>query len=214
MRNDLTSPAAVAPRTARGCLAIALLGMTALSLAQAPSSRLKVERPAQEIPAAETGIASVYSSDLEGELTASGQRYAPDRLTAAHRTLPLGTRLRVTDPATGKSVRVVVNDRWGGGPGRVVNLSLRAAEDIGLGSYGQLTVQVEVEKLGDGSVEPPEDEPVFREPLAPRLESATNDPAGRTRRCENEAEILGLRDQWRENHVRTCLLRKPAPPKR
>jgi rare lipoprotein A len=187
---------------------------TGAALAQTPPERLKVERPVQEIPAAETGIASVYSDDLEGELTASGQRYDGDRLTAAHRTLPLGTRLKVTDPATGTTVRVVVNDRWGGGPGRVVNLSRRAAVEIGLGTYGQLTVRVEVERLGDGSVDPPEDDPVFREPLVPRLEATSNDPAGRTRRCENEAEILGLRDQWRDNHIRTCLLRKPAPPKR
>jgi rare lipoprotein A (peptidoglycan hydrolase) len=107
-----------------------------------------------------------------------------------------------------------VNDRWGGGPGRVVNLSRRAAEDIGLGSYGQLTVTVEVERLGDGSVDPPEDAPVFREPLAPRIEATSDDLAGRTRRCENEAEILGLSDQWRDNHVRTCLARKPVQRKR
>jgi rare lipoprotein A len=192
---------------------VALIAAPA-AFAETPPARLKVERPVQEIPAPETGIASVYAADLEGQLTASGQRYDPGRLTAAHRTLPLGTRIRVTDPATGTTVRVVVNDRWGGGPGRVVNLSLRAAEDIGLGGYGQLTVRVEVEKLGDGSVDPPEDERVFREPLVPRLEATSNDPAGRARRCENEAEILGLRDQWRDNHIRTCLLRKPAPPKR
>ena len=203
----------MSPGGPRLFVAIATLA-TSAALAQTPPARLKVERPVQEIPAAETGIASVYSDDLEGELTASGQRYDGDRMTAAHRTLPLGTRLKVTDPATGTSVRVVVNDRWGGGPGRVVNLSRRAAVEIGLGTYGQLTVRVEVERLGDGSVDPPEDEPVFREPLVPRLEATSNDPAGRARRCENEAEILGLSDQWRDNHIRTCLLRKPAPPKR
>jgi rare lipoprotein A len=189
--------------------ATVLIAASAPAFAQTTPARPKIERPVVEVPAPETGIASVYAGDLEGQLTASGQRYNPDRLTAAHRTLPLGTRIRVTDPATGTSVRVVVNDRWGGGPGRVVNLSLRAAEEIGLGSYGQLTVRVEVEKLGDGSVDPPEDEPVFREPLVPRLEATSDDPAGRTRRCENEAEILGLTDKWRENHIRTCLARKP-----
>lgn len=193
---------------------LAVVVAPAIAFAQAAATKPKIERPVQEIPGPETGIASVYSGDLEGQLTASGQRYDSNRMTAAHRTLPLGTRIKVTDPATGTSVRVVVNDRWGGGPGRVVNLSRRAAEEVGLGSYGQLTVLVEVERLGDGSVDPPEDEPVFREPLVPRLEATSNDPAGRTQRCENEAEILGLRDQWRENHVRTCLLRKPAPPRR
>ena len=191
-------------------LATILIAASVPALAQTSTARPKVERSVAEVPASETGIASVYSGDLEGQLTASGQRYDSNRLTAAHRTLPLGTRIRVTDPATGTTVRVVVNDRWGGGPGRVVNLSRRAAEEIGLGSYGQLTVMVEVERLGDGGVDPPEDEPVFREPLAPRIEATSNDLAGRTQRCENEAEILGLRDQWRENHVRTCLARKPA----
>jgi rare lipoprotein A len=189
---------------------VAVLVVPSAALAQTTPARPKVERPVAEIPGPETGIASVYAGDLEGQLTASGQRYDANRMTAAHRTLPFGTRIKVTDPATGTSVRVVVNDRWGGGPGRVVNLSRRAAEEVGLGSYGQLTVLVEVERLGDGAVDPPEDEPVFREPLVPRLEATSNDPAGRTRRCENEAEILGLRDQWRDNHVRTCLLRKPT----
>jgi rare lipoprotein A len=185
-----------------------------VALAQTGSARMKIERPASEMPGVETGIASVYAADLEGQLTASGQRYDSNRLTAAHRTLPLGTRIRVTDPATGMSVRVVVNDRWGGGPGRVVNLSRRAAEELRLGSYGQLTVRLEVEKLGDGSVDPPEDEPVFREPLVPRIESTSDDPTGRTQRCENEAEILGLRDQWRDNHIRVCLARQPKKPAR
>ena len=203
--------AGLSPASLRRLVAAVAIAAAPPALAQTGATKVKIERPAQEIPAADTGIASVYSSDLEGQLTASGQRYDGNRLTAAHRTLPLGTRIRVTDPATGTSVRVVVNDRWGGGPGRVVNLSRRAAEEIGLGSYGQLTVTVEVERLGDGSVDPPEDEPVFREPLAPRIEATSNDLAGRTQRCENEAEILGLRDQWRDNHVRTCLARKPAP---
>ncbi len=193
---------------ARRLLATVLLAAAPLALAQAPPARLKVEWPTQEVPAAEAGIASVYAADLEGKLTASGQRYDPGRLTAAHRTLPLGTRVRVTDPATGASVRVVINDRWGGGSGRVVDPSLRAAEQIGLGSHGQLDVRLEVNKLGDGAVDPPEDEPVFREPLVPWIESTSNDPAGRTQRCENEAEIPGLRDRRRENHVRICLARQ------
>jgi rare lipoprotein A len=184
------------------------LAAAAVILAAAPPAL--AQRAAPSPPAPETGIASVYSADLEGQLTASGQRYVPNRMTAAHRTLPLGTRIRVTDPATGRFVRVLVNDRWGGGPGRVVNLSGRAAEELGIGSFGQLTVRVEVERLGDGEVDPPEDEQVFREPLVPRLESTTDDAAGRAQRCENEAEILGLRDQWRDLHVRNCLARKPA----
>ena len=187
----------------RGLVVAALLCAATPALAQP-------QRAEASVPPAETGIASVYSADLEGQLTASGRRYDPNRLTAAHRTLPFGTRVRVTDPASGKTVRVTVTDRWGGGPGRVVNLSRGAAEELGIGSFGQLMVRVEVERLGDGAIEEPDDPAVVREPLAPRLDASPNDPAGRTTRCENEADILGLREQWREMHVRNCLARKPG----
>jgi rare lipoprotein A len=157
----------------------------------------------------ETGIASVYSAELEGQLTASGQPYSGDRLTAAHRSLPLGTRVRVTDTASGRSVTVVVNDRWGGGPGRVVNLSRRAAEDLGIGANGQLTVTLVVEELGAGRVAPTGDLPVVtRQRLPERIEVSGTDPASRKRQCENEAQILGLRDAYFDNHVRTCLARR------
>ncbi len=184
-----------------GLAAAALL----LAAAQAPAQRADAA-----LPPAESGIASVYADDLEGKVTASGRRYDAHRLTAAHRTLPFGTRIRITDPASGKAVKVMVTDRWGGGPGRVVNLSRRAAEELGIGPLGQLTVQVEVERLGDGAVEQPEDEGLVREPLAPRLDSTAGDTVGRAARCENEADILGLRDTWRDTHVRNCLARKPA----
>jgi len=172
-------------------------------LAVTPAARGQVE---------ESGLASIYADELEGRLTASGQTYAGRRLTAAHRTLPFGTRLRVTDPASGQSVTVLVNDRWGGGPGKVVNLSRRAAEELGMGTDFERKVELQVLVLGEGGrLATPEEEPesVFREPLAPRVEAAPNDPAGPRLRCQNEAEILGLRDEWAERHVRTCLARQP-----
>ena len=157
----------------------------------------------------ETGLASVYSPDLEGQLTASGQRYDGTRLTAAHRTLPLGTRLRVSDPASGRSVTVLVNDRWGGGPGRVVNLSRRAADELGMGTAGELKVQLTVQQLGDGRLDAlPEDSGIVREPLPARIGSTGNDPDTRTARCRNEAAILGLKDAWLDAHVRNCLARQ------
>jgi rare lipoprotein A (peptidoglycan hydrolase) len=162
------------------------------------------------LPPPETGIASVYADDLDGKLTASGRRYDPNRLSAAHRALPFGTRIVVSDPASGRTVRVTVTDRWGGGAGRVVNLSRRAAEELGIGPLGQLTVRIEVERLGDGSVEQPEEEGLVREPLSPRLEATTGGADGRSAQCENEADILGLRERWRDIHLRNCLARKPA----
>ncbi len=184
--------------------------VTALVVAVVAPPAAQAQRAAEPLPPPENGIASVYSGDLEGQLTASGRRYDGNRLTAAHRTLPFGTRVRVTDPASGKTVRVTVIDRWGGGGGRVINLSRAAAEELGIGAFGQLTVRIEVERLGDGEVEEPEEPGVVREPLAPRLESTANDPSGRHAQCSNEAEILGLRDQWRDMHVRNCMARKRA----
>jgi rare lipoprotein A len=89
------------------------------------------------------GIASFYSYDTQ---TASGEPFNPGELTAAHRTLPFGTRLRVTDVASGQSVTVRVNDRGPFIPGRVVDLSHSAANELGMIDRGITKVKLEVEK--------------------------------------------------------------------
>jgi rare lipoprotein A len=104
-------------------------------------------RPAAAKPAATrdgaVGIASFYK--YEGK-TASGEQFKPSELTAAHRTLPFGTRLRVTNVATGQSVTVRVNDRGPFIPGRVVDVSRSAAEELGMIDRGITKVKLEVEK--------------------------------------------------------------------
>lgn len=87
------------------------------------------------------GRASWYGPGFHGERTASGEAYDQWGLTAAHRTLPFGTRLRVTNTANGRSVVVRVNDRGPFVPGRVLDLS-RAAADA-LGFRGVVTVRIE-----------------------------------------------------------------------
>jgi len=87
------------------------------------------------------GVASFYKDDTE---TASGEKFDPDQLTAAHRTLPFGTRLRVTNIETGRSVTVRVNDRGPYIPGRSVDLSYSAADTIGMVERGVTKVKVEV----------------------------------------------------------------------
>ncbi len=98
-------------------------------------------------PAATTdgsvGIASFYK---HGSKTANGEQFNPSDLTAAHRTLPFGTRLRVTHVATGQSVTVRVNDRGPFIPGRVVDVSHSAAEALGMIDRGITKVKLEVEK--------------------------------------------------------------------
>lgn len=87
------------------------------------------------------GIASFYT---EGTQTASGEKLDPNELTAAHRTLPFGTRLRVTNVATGKSVTVRVNDRGPYVRGRVVDVSYSAAESLGIVDKGITNVKLDV----------------------------------------------------------------------
>ena len=89
------------------------------------------------------GIASFYKYESK---TASGEQFNPGELTAAHRTLPFGTRLRVTDVATGQSVTVRVNDRGPFIPGRVVDVSHSAAKVLGMIDRGVAKVKIEVEK--------------------------------------------------------------------
>jgi rare lipoprotein A len=90
---------------------------------------------------ASQGIASFYT---EGQLTASGEKFDTHDLTAAHPTLPFGTRLRVTNVASGKSVTVRVNDRGPYVPGRVVDVSYSAAETLGMVGPGIAKVKLDV----------------------------------------------------------------------
>ena len=87
------------------------------------------------------GMASFYS---EGAKTASGEKFNPLELTAAHPTLPFGTKLRVTNTSTGRSVTVRVNDRGPYVPGRVVDVSYSAAEQLGMVGRGIAPVKLDV----------------------------------------------------------------------
>lgn len=87
------------------------------------------------------GIASYYWQE---QMTATGERFDKRALTAAHKTLPFGTKVRVTRVDNGDSVVVRINDRGPFTPGRVIDLSERAAEEIGMTGRGVATVQLEV----------------------------------------------------------------------
>ena len=90
----------------------------------------------------ETGLASWYGPGFRGKPTASGERFAPRKRTAAHRTLPFGTVIRVQRTDTGQSVRVVVNDRGPFVEGRVVDLSKGAARRVDMLDKGVVPVEV------------------------------------------------------------------------
>lgn len=92
----------------------------------------------------EVGQASWYGPGFRGRPTASGERFVPRRRTAAHRTLPFGTVVRVERTDTGQSVRVVVNDRGPFVAGRVIDLSAGAARRIDMKAAGVVPVEVRV----------------------------------------------------------------------
>ena len=99
------------------------------------------KKNAAETPVASHGLASFYT---EGTQTASGEKFDTHELTAAHPTLPFGTRLRVTNVATGRSVTVRVNDRGPFVHGRAVDVSYAAAERLGMVGRGVAKVKLDV----------------------------------------------------------------------
>jgi len=98
-------------------------------------------KKAAETQVASRGIASFYT---EGTQTASGEKFNTNDLTAAHPTLPFGTRLRVTNVASGRSVTVRINDRGPYVAGRVVDVSYAAAETLGMVGGGVAKVKLDV----------------------------------------------------------------------
>jgi rare lipoprotein A (peptidoglycan hydrolase) len=92
----------------------------------------------------ERGLATWYGAKFDGKKTASGERFDKDGMTAAHRTLPFGTRVRVTNDNNRLSVVVRINDRGPFGRGRVIDLSRAAADKLDMLGAGVVPVTVEV----------------------------------------------------------------------
>ncbi|MFZ2951006.1 MAG: septal ring lytic transglycosylase RlpA family protein [Desulfuromonadaceae bacterium] len=88
------------------------------------------------------GFASYYARKFEGRRTTSGHRYNPEKLTAAHQSLPLGTVVKVLNPATGQEVQVTVNDRCAPKSFHFIDLSRAAAKKIGLWGKGKIKVVI------------------------------------------------------------------------
>ena len=117
--------------------------------APAPIAPAPVEQP--QAPAAKpatrslgSGVASYYGDRFHGRRTASGQAFNMHAMTAAHKTLPFGTRVLVTNPRNGKSVTVTINDRGPYAHGRTIDLSQAAATEIGLVQRGHGTVELAI----------------------------------------------------------------------
>lgn len=101
-------------------------------------------RPGGAGPVYQRGEAAYYAARFDGRPTASGERFDSDRLTAAHRALAFGTRVRVTNRNNGRSVVVRINDRGPYTRGRIIDLSRRAAERIGMVRSGVAPVTLQI----------------------------------------------------------------------
>jgi rare lipoprotein A len=93
------------------------------------------------VPQTETGIASVYSYEA-GSQTASGERLNAEALTAAHKTLPFGTKVRVTNKSNGKTVVVTINDRGPFVRGRIIDLTPAGARALGFDGLAPVVIEI------------------------------------------------------------------------
>jgi len=99
------------------------------------------------------GLSSWYGRDFHGKKTANGEIFNMYKLTAAHRTLPLGTKARIWNVENGRSCIVIINDRGPFIEGRILDLSYAAALELEMAQKGVAEIQIEILKLPDGSPE-------------------------------------------------------------
>ena len=126
-----------------GCALAASVALSPTSEAK-PPAQLFTELSQVSMPVGTVGVASWYGAELQGNLTASGEVFDMNRLTAAHRDLPLGTRIIVRNLLNNRSVTLRVNDRGPNIPDRVVDVSRAAAKALGFLNSGLAIVQIEI----------------------------------------------------------------------
>jgi len=134
------------PKRAGGAIPRPVLLLLAASVSVAACLWISPVRASSEVeddyPQPRLGRASYYGYGFAGRRTASGDVFHPDELTAAHRFLPLGTKVRVTNLVNGRSVLVTINDRGPYVRGRNIDLSLGAARELGMVSCGVTQVLI------------------------------------------------------------------------
>lgn len=112
--------------------------------APAPAPASAPAPPLEQATFTQLGVASWYGAGHQGHPTATGEPFDMNKLTAAHRTLPLNTIVRVTNIATRKTIKLKVNDRGPFTRGRIIDLSARAARELGINDDGLAQVRIEV----------------------------------------------------------------------
>ena len=136
---------------ARRSMALLLLSMLALGAFVPGDAIARAAKERAGKAKRESGWCSYYGREFFHHRTASGEPMDPDQLTAAHRTLPFGTRVRVTNLANGRRVVVRINDRGPFKKGRVLDVTPAAARKLGFASAGLARVRLDVlDKLPDG----------------------------------------------------------------
>ena len=116
------------------------LASKTLAIATVVLSSTCVAFSGAEAKSIQSGGASWYGPGFHGKKTASGERFNTRALTAAHRSLPFGTKVRVTNERTGRSVVVRINDRGPYAHGRVIDLSKAAAQAVGIAGVAQVSL--------------------------------------------------------------------------
>lgn len=127
-------------------LAVLCLPHGACRLRDRPATRAPI--PPTTSRTGEVGLASYYADQFHGRRTANGERYRKNEYTAAHRRLPFGSRVRVTNLSNDRSVEVRINDRGPYARRRIIDLSRQAASDLGFLEKGVTKVKVEVLERG------------------------------------------------------------------
>ena len=128
-----------------------LLVLLALGLASCGSSHSVSKGPKGGRGTIQSGLGSYYADKFNGRPTASGTTYRPGQMTAAHNTLPFGTLIRVTNTRNGRSVDVTVTDRGPHTKGYIVDVSRRAAAQLGIIEAGVVPVQVTIIREANGN---------------------------------------------------------------
>jgi rare lipoprotein A len=141
---ELPSRLAAPPAPARATVPAARPAVVAAAPLDLAETLVVVPPAAATDSSTVSGEASYYASKFEGRRTASGEPYRGSAMTAAHRTLPFGTRVRVTNPRNGRSVVVRINDRGPFHPRRVIDVSRTAAVELGILRRGRDLVELEV----------------------------------------------------------------------
>ena len=137
---------------------VAIVLLSGCASARSGGSRLDTG-PAPVLGSEQAGLASWYGHPHHGRRTTSGEVFDMNALTAAHRTLPFGTRVRVTHEDTRRSVEVRINDRGPFVNGRIIDVSYAAAQRLGVVGAGVFRVRVRVVGLPSGKREVADDGP-------------------------------------------------------